>query len=53
MDYVISFQAPPDDFDQNGIDLLSDRSVCFERNYFEGIELVSDNELSSSSKDFE
>ena len=53
MDYVISFHAPPDNFQENGIDLLSDRLVCFERNYFEGIELVSDNELSSSSEDFE
>lgn len=48
MDYVIAFHANPRDFQANGIELLSDRLLLFEREYLEGLELVSNNDSSAS-----
>ena len=48
MDYVIAFHTNPRDFQANGIDLVSDRLLLFEREYLEVLELVSDNDSSSS-----
>ena len=48
MDYVIAFYVNPRDFQANGIDLLSDRILLFEREYLEGLELVSNSDSSAS-----
>lgn len=51
MDYVILLTAKPGDFQENGIDLLPDRQLCYENNYFEGLELVSDSASSSDESE--
>ena len=51
MDYVIGFHTKSDDFEENGIDLLTDRLLSFERNFLDQLELVSDTDTISSSDD--
>ena len=51
MDYEIGFIAKPGDFEQNGIDLLTDRLLSFERNFLNQLELVSDTDTDSSFDD--
>ena len=51
MDYVILFTAKPGDFQENGIDLLPERQLCYGNNYFEGLELVPDSASSSDESE--
>ena len=46
MDYVVGFQANPEDFSANNIniDLLTDRLLCHEREYLGSLQLVSDTD---------
>ena len=48
MDCVIGFIATTSNFEENGIDLLTDRLLSFERNFLNPLELVSDTGRDSS-----
>ena len=53
MDYVVGFHANPEDFSANNIniDLLTNRLLCYEREYFDSLQLVSDTDSDSSSEE--
>ena len=44
-------RAKPGDFQKNGIEPLPDRQLCYENNYFEGLELVPDGVSSSDESE--
>ena len=44
MEYIVGFNTDPGDFSANKINLLSDRLLYYESEYFNGLEVVSDTE---------
>ena len=39
------------EFQENDIDLLPDRQLCLEKNYFKGLEIVSNSRSSSDESE--